>query len=332
MKFEAVVILFLSLAPKTKKAFQLEYLPKDLILLAKLRTFNYTDVIDWIPFNRLSNIEKIGKGGFGSVYSAIWLDGIRKVEKINLGNIYIYKSAREPNSIVALKTLINSKENNTDFLKEFRSFMTCKLNYSKLAIYGITQNTETKEYMMVFQYANKGSLHKYLSKNFNELTWQTRLQILKDISDELDNIHRFAEYFHADFHSGNILQGQRTNENVRSYITDLGLSRKKCESVLGDIYGVMPYIAPDVLSGEQRFTQAADIYGFGIIMTEMSNGQRPFDGYKFDIKLAVQICKGLQPEFAPGTPKCYTELAEKCMNSGPQKRPSAMDIWETVDD
>ncbi|RIB02945.1 hypothetical protein C2G38_2124122, partial [Gigaspora rosea] len=53
-------------------------------------------------------------------------------------------------------------ENNNDFLKEFKSLMTCKLNANKLAIYGITQNIETKEYLMVFQYANHGSLFKYL--------------------------------------------------------------------------------------------------------------------------------------------------------------------------
>ena len=48
--------------------------------------------------------------------------------------------------------------------------MKCKLNYNKLAIYGITQNTETKDYLMVFQYSDNGSLHKYLRKNFNSLT------------------------------------------------------------------------------------------------------------------------------------------------------------------
>ncbi|RIB09572.1 hypothetical protein C2G38_2108313, partial [Gigaspora rosea] len=57
--------------------------------------------------------------------------------------------------------------------------MVCKLNYTKLAIYGITQNTETKEYLMVFQYANDGSLYKYLRKNFCNLTWQAKLEILK---------------------------------------------------------------------------------------------------------------------------------------------------------
>ena len=66
-------------------------------------------------------------------------------------------------------------------------------------------------------------------------------------------------------------------------------------------------------------------------MAEILNGQRPFDGYKFDLKLAVKICKGLRPEFAPGTPKCYIELAEKCMNSNPQERPDAWDVHKTID-
>ncbi|RIB13924.1 kinase-like domain-containing protein [Gigaspora rosea] len=296
----------------------------------QLRAWNYGDAIEWIPFNKLSDVKEIGKGGFGSVYSATWLDGIRKVEyfKVDDDN-YSYKRSREPNSIVALKTLANSKENN-DFLKEFKSLMECKLNFSKLAIYGITQNTETKEYLMVFQYADNGSLHKYLTKNFSKLTWQTKLQILKDTALDLDFIHDNAGYIHADFHSGNILQDQSTSENTQSYIADLGLSN---ENVSGDeIYGVMPYVAPEVLSGKQQFTQAADIYGFGIIMTEMSTGQRPFDGRKFDIKLSVEICRGLRPKFAPETPKCYIELAEKCMNSDPQKRPSAQNVRDTIED
>ena len=128
------------------------------------------------------------------------------------------------------------------------------------------------------------------------------------------------------------MQHQRTNENTLSYIADLGLSRKENENVSSDeIYGVIPYVAPEVLSGEQQFTQAADIYGFGIIMAEMSTGQRPFDDYdEFDTKLVVKICKGLRPKFALGTPKCYIELAEKCMNSDPQKRPKAIYVLGTL--
>ncbi|RIB29988.1 kinase-like domain-containing protein [Gigaspora rosea] len=205
----------------------------------QLRTRKYEDVIEWIPFDRLLDVKEIGKE-FGSIYSATWLDGIRKVEKINDG---IYKRTREPSSIVTLKTLARS---NFDFLKEFKILMTCKINDSKLAIYGITQNTETKEYLMVSQYTNKESLYKNLRNNFCSLKWQTKLEILKNISGDLYAIHKFAGYVHADFHSGNILQDQQ------SYIADLGLSRKTDEKVL---------------AGEQQITQAADIYGFGVIMS-----------------------------------------------------------------
>ncbi|RIB20469.1 kinase-like domain-containing protein [Gigaspora rosea] len=263
----------------------------------QLRARAYEDAIEWIPFNRLSDVKEIGKGGFGFVYSATWLDGVRKVNS--------YKRSRKPSSTVALKTLTNSEENKVDFLKEFKSLMECKLqrNSTKLAIYGITQNTKTNEFLMVFQYANNGSLYKYLKRNFSKLTWQAKLHMLKDISDELDNIH-IAKY---------------------------DCLEKKDEKILEEeIYGVMPYVAPEVLLGK-KFTQAADIYGFGIIMTEISTGQRPFDGVEFsETKLAIEICRGLRPKFAPGTPKCYIELAEKCMNSDPLKRPSASNVLDSI--
>ncbi|RIB27875.1 kinase-like domain-containing protein [Gigaspora rosea] len=195
-----------------------------------IRAWKYEEAIEWIPFDRLSEVKEIGKGGSGSVYSAFWLDGIRKVEKINYGDNYIYKRARELSSIVALKTLMCSKETKYDFLKEFKSLMACKINYSKLAIYGITQNSETKEYLIVFQYAKNGSLYKYLKTNFIKLTWQAKLEILKHISYELSSIHMLAGYIHADFHSGNILQDQQ------SYIADLGSSRKKMKECWKEIF------------------------------------------------------------------------------------------------
>ena len=31
--------------------------------------------LEWIPYNRLTNIKYLAKGGFSTVYNAIWLDG-----------------------------------------------------------------------------------------------------------------------------------------------------------------------------------------------------------------------------------------------------------------
>ncbi|RIB27156.1 kinase-like domain-containing protein [Gigaspora rosea] len=290
----------------------------------QLKTVQYIEAIEWIPFDRLSDIKEIGKGEFGSVYSATWLDGIRRIEvKKGIQKFFCgkYIRSREPNSIIALKTMSGS-------LKEFGNHITCRMYGGQLKIYGLTRNREN-EYLMVFQYADNGSLHKFLRNQFRDLNWQTKLDLLFDISFDLYNIHG-AGYIHADFHSGNILQSKGIIKNTQSYITDLGLSKKENENESNrDIYGVLPYVAPEVLSG-QKLTKAADVYGFGDIMSEISTGQRPFDGYEFDDKLAMKICGGLRPEFALGTPDYYIEFAKKCMDSNPENRPDADNIYRQL--
>ncbi|RIB28297.1 hypothetical protein C2G38_2158278 [Gigaspora rosea] len=74
----------------------------------QLIALEYTKVIEWIPFNRLDSIRKIGEGGggFGSVYFATWLDGIRKTDYVNER----YVRTRESSSEVVLKTLPYSEE------------------------------------------------------------------------------------------------------------------------------------------------------------------------------------------------------------------------------
>ena len=49
--------------------------------------------------------------------------------------------------------------------------------------YGITQDPETKEFMLIMEYANGGSLHSYLQKNFKNISWKEKLFILWKISD-----------------------------------------------------------------------------------------------------------------------------------------------------
>ncbi|RIB12595.1 kinase-like domain-containing protein [Gigaspora rosea] len=216
----------------------------------QLGTDDYESMIEWIPFDRLNNIEKIGEGGFGSVFSAIWLNGKRKIITIkDDDDNYEYIRSRKHYSTVALKTLSGSKENPRDFLKEFENHVKCRLYGSRLNIFGLTQNTATNEYLMVFQYADNGSLHKFLRMKFQDLTWQIKLKLLEDISYDLDEIHK-AGYIHADFHSGNILQDESISKWLRSYISDLGLSKKVDGNDSEDgTYGVLPYVAPEVLLG-----------------------------------------------------------------------------------
>src|SRR5581483_1171402 len=42
---------------------------------AQLKARNEFEVIEWIPYNKLRNIKYLAKGGFSTIYKAIWLDG-----------------------------------------------------------------------------------------------------------------------------------------------------------------------------------------------------------------------------------------------------------------
>ena len=132
-------------------------------------------------------------------------------------------------------------------------------------------------------------------------------------------------YSHKDFHSGNILQ-----DYFNTYISDFGLSGPANEQKSDNkIYGVLPYIAPEVLNRE-TYTLSSDIYSFGVIMAELSSGKPPFYKRKHDASLALEICNGLRPEFGKGTPDIYKKLAHRCMDANPNQRPTANELYDIL--
>jgi hypothetical protein len=54
-----------------------------------------------------------------------------------------------------------------------------------IEVYGISQDIETKDYMLVMKYASGGNMHDHLQKYFNDITWNKKLHILWKISEGL---------------------------------------------------------------------------------------------------------------------------------------------------
>jgi serine/threonine protein kinase len=180
--------------------------------------------------------------------------------------------------------------------------------------------------MMIIEFAEKGNLRTNLSNNFNNIMWKNKIKLLYEVMFDLNELHE-SGYIHKDFHNGNILQ-----INTSSYISDFGLSGPANVQKSDDkiVYGVLPYIAPEVLNGEP-YTPSADIYSAGIVMTELSSGKPPFYNKKHDLSLALAICNGLRPEFGKGTPEFYKKLAYKCMNANSNERPTAEELYDIFD-
>ena len=121
------------------------------------------------------------------------------------------------------------------------------------------------------------------------------------------------------------------NEYDYCFIGDLGLSIMKSEAInFKDIKGVMPYLAPELLTGHGSYSQATDVYAFGIIMWEISSHEKPFGEVDHDLQLALSIVKGLRPEITEDTPPFYRDLMQKCWNPDPTTRPTAQEIYDQI--
>ncbi|PKK55388.1 hypothetical protein RhiirC2_802527, partial [Rhizophagus irregularis] len=84
--------------------------------------------LKWVPYNKFNNVEYLDKGGFGTLYKAIWKDRMNKV--------------------VVLKCLNNMNENSNDFLNKWK-YQSLSKRFIKL--YGFTKDPDTSDYMITRQ-------------------------------------------------------------------------------------------------------------------------------------------------------------------------------------
>ena len=90
----------------------------------QLKIDRYNDIVfEWIPYNQFSDIKEIGKGGFATVYSAIWKDGQLIYDEDN------DEYTRNSNYKVALKCLHNSQNITNEFLNEVCNLYKFKFKF-----------------------------------------------------------------------------------------------------------------------------------------------------------------------------------------------------------
>ncbi|POG83004.1 kinase-like domain-containing protein [Rhizophagus irregularis DAOM 181602=DAOM 197198] len=173
-------------------------------------------------------------------------------------------------------------------------------------------------------YVINGSLRQHLNNSFNSIKWYKKLDILRTVVEGLDFIHQKG-LIHRDFHCGNILK-----EDNYALITDLGLCRpanvKPSQNECKELYGVLPYVAPEVLRGKE-FTQESDIYGFGIIAYEVCTGLPPYHDIAHDKFLTISICQGLRPKSNYKIPQLILNIIKQCWDADPLKRPKAIELY-----
>src|ERR1043166_3848189 len=134
--------------------------------------------------------------------------------------------------MIVLKSLNNSQDIEGNFLQEVANHKIIDNWFNNIVpCYGLSQDPKTRNYLMVMDYVEGGNLREYLKNK--KIDFKNKLFRLVNIAQGLKDIHN-RKLIHRDLHPGNVL-----NSDIRSFITDLGLSKPANESSEKEkIYGV----------------------------------------------------------------------------------------------
>ncbi|XP_059664542.1 probable leucine-rich repeat receptor-like serine/threonine-protein kinase At3g14840 isoform X2 [Cornus florida] len=213
--------------------------------------------------NNFDIANKLGEGGFGSVYKGILLDG----------------------TVIAVKQLSSrSKQGNREFVNEIG--MISGLQHPNLVrLYGCC--VERNQLLLVYEYMENNSLANALfgpEEGKLKLDWSSRQRICIGIAKGLAFLHEesILKIVHRDIKGTNVLLDRDLNPKI----SDFGLAKLDEEEnthISTRIAGTIGYMAPEyALWG--YLTYKADVYSFGVVALEIVAGKnnmkyRPDENY-----------------------------------------------------
>ena len=198
--------------------------------------------------------ERLGRGGFGSVFKGMLPDGTK----------------------IAVKRLDKKGPGMREFFAEVETIGSIH-HFNLVRLIGFC--AEKSYRLLVYEYMTNGSLDNWIfsgSQGGHCLNWQSRKKIILDIAKGLAYLHEDCRrtIVHLDIKPQNIL----LDENFNAKVSDFGLSElidKDENQALITMRGTPGYLAPEWR--ENRITVKADIYSFGIVLLEIVTGRRHFD-------------------------------------------------------
>ncbi|GKV16762.1 hypothetical protein SLEP1_g27356 [Rubroshorea leprosula] len=216
------------------------------------KRFSYSDI------KKITNSlkDKLGQGGYGSVYKGELADG----------------------HIVAVKVLRKSKGDGQDFINEVASISrTSHVNI--VTLLGFCY--ERLKRALIYEFMPNGSLDKFIcnqgSLKNHQLAIKTLYEIALGIAQGLEYLHRgcATRILHFDIKPQNIL----LDANFCPKISDFGQA-KLCETrdtivSMTGARGTCGYIAPEVFCRSfGGVSYKSDVYSYGMMILEMVGGRR----------------------------------------------------------
>ncbi|TYI11389.1 hypothetical protein ES332_A09G205000v1 [Gossypium tomentosum] len=276
--------------------------------------------------------EKLGKGGYGSVYKGKLPDG----------------------RLVAVKLLNTSKGDGQEFINEVASISrTSHVNVVTLLGFCL----EGGKRALIYEFMPNGSLEKFIydyeqnisKDNRQHLTVKDLYQIAIGIARGLEYLHLgcSTRILHFDIKPHNIL----LDDQFCPKISDFGLAKLcgRTDSMVSmlEARGIIGYIAPEVFCRNIGcVSHKSDVYSYGMMILEMGGGRKNLDvgvhhtsEIYFPQWIYEHIEQGnIEPELLGLVSKEETEIARKmivvglwCIQTNPKDRPSISKVKEMLE-
>ncbi|XP_019171811.1 PREDICTED: G-type lectin S-receptor-like serine/threonine-protein kinase At1g11300 isoform X1 [Ipomoea nil] len=233
-------------------------------LLDELPTFDFEIIAKATEHFHSGN--KLGEGGFGSVYKGVLEDGQE----------------------IAVKRLSESSaQGQKEFMNEV--VVISKLQHRNLVrLLGCC--IERGEKMLVYEFMPNGSLDSLLFDPNKEvvLDWTKRLMIIEGIGRGLLYLHRDSRLriVHRDLKASNILLDEQLNPKI----SDFGLARifgsNENQAKTQRVIGTYGYMAPEyAMNG--KFSEKSDVFSFGVLLLEIVSGRKNSTFYHDDFAISL---------------------------------------------
>ncbi|XP_052178981.1 G-type lectin S-receptor-like serine/threonine-protein kinase At2g19130 [Diospyros lotus] len=204
--------------------------------------------------------EKLGEGGFGSVFR---------------GTL--------PNSsaAIAVKVLKTQRQEEKQFRAEVNTIgMIQHINLVHLRGFCV----KGTQRLLVYNYMPNGSLESHLfKKGSNILDWKARYNIAIGTARGLAYLHEKCRdcIIHCDIKPENILLDAVYNPKV----ADFGLAKlvgREFSRVLTTMRGTRGYLAPEWIYGD-AITPKTDVFSYGMMLFEIISGRRNIEGLEGEV-------------------------------------------------
>ncbi|GAX79342.1 hypothetical protein CEUSTIGMA_g6784.t1 [Chlamydomonas eustigma] len=165
------------------------------------------------------------------------------------------------------------------------------------------------------------------------MNYEAILDTAIDIARGMAHLHQ-RNIVHSDLKPRNVLlmSSSKDSRGIVAKVSDFGLSFKMegMKTHTSNFFqGTLTHMSPEVME-KGIMGKAADVYSFGITLWELLTGLEPFREVN-PVYLAYEICKnGRRPEWPPGTPKDYQDLACHCWSETLQDRPTMSDALDKL--